>query len=157
MDVWWLTLLVYGLAVLMWVMFVVQIIFGQPVGNNPSSDWMTWLGWIFFGIFLPVVWRRINLLVEVQEEGIYIRFMPFVRRNIPFSDIAAFEARSYDPIKEYGGWGVRIGWGKGKRAYNTSGNQGVELFMKDGKKIMIGSQRPVELEAAIAAATSTGD
>jgi hypothetical protein len=156
LDQWWITLIIFGLAAMMWVMFVVQIIFGQSVGNNPSPDWMMWLLWIFVGIGLPIAWRRMHLLVEVRDAGIYIRFIPFARRDIPFSEIAAFEARTYDPIREYGGWGVKGGWGTGKRAYNTSGNQGVELTMQDGSKIMIGSQRPVELEAAIAAAMPAG-
>ena len=143
LDQWWILVIIYGLALMMWAMFVVQIILGRPVGNNPSPDWTMWLLWIFVGIGLPIAWRRMHLLVEVREEGIYIRFIPFARRVIPFSEVADFEARTYDPVREYGGWGIRRGWGTGKRAYNTSGNQGVELTMQDGGKIMIGSQRPV--------------
>ena len=82
LDQWWILAIIYGLALMMWVMFVVQTIFGRPVGNNPAPDWMMWLLWIFVGIGLPIAWRRIHLLVEVQEEGIYIRFIPFARRDI---------------------------------------------------------------------------
>ncbi len=54
-------------------------------------------------------------------------------------------------MKEYGGWGVK-GWSKDKMAYNVSGDRGVELTLKDGRRIMLGSQRAEELAGAIEAA-----
>jgi hypothetical protein len=76
--------------------------------------------------------------------------LPFTSRQITFADIEGFEARSYQPVKEYGGWGIK-GWSLNRRAYNVSGNQGVELTLRDGHQIMIGSQRSQELASAIAA------
>jgi hypothetical protein len=90
----------------------------------------------------------LKLTTEVRQDGIYLRFFPlWVRQTIPFSDIARYEARTYRPILEYGGWGVRYGW-KGK-AYNVRGNRGVQLELRDGKRLLIGSQRPEELARAI--------
>jgi hypothetical protein len=43
------------------------------------------------------------------------------------------------------------GWGA-RKAYNVSGNRGVELTLQDGSTIMIGSQRADELEWAIRSA-----
>ena len=63
------------------------------------------------------------------------------------TEIVRLEARTYSALREYGGWGIR-GWG-GKRAYNVSGNRGVELTLKDGHKVMIGSQRAEDLARAI--------
>jgi hypothetical protein len=57
-------------------------------------------------------------------------------------------ARKYRPILEYGGWGIRCGW-KGGRAYNVSGNEGVQLVFKNGKRLLIGSKEAYGLEAAI--------
>jgi hypothetical protein len=34
-----------------------------------------------------------------------------------------------------------------RRAYNTSGNMGLQLIMKNGKKILIGTHKPDELDA----------
>jgi hypothetical protein len=36
-------------------------------------------------------------------------------------------------------------------AYNVSGNQGVDLTLRDGRRVMLGSQRADELAAAIEA------
>ena len=47
-------------------------------------------------------------------------------------------------------WGIR-GLGR-NRAYNVSGDRGVELLLADGRKVLIGSLRPDELEQAIVAA-----
>jgi len=87
--------------------------------------------------------------VDFQEDQrINIRYYPFVRRTIHFAEVRAFRARRYRPIREFGGWGIRTGLGK-KSAYNAKGNLGVELYLRDLKSIMIGSQRPEELAAAL--------
>jgi hypothetical protein len=64
--------------------------------------------------------------------------------------LKSHEAITYSPLRDYGGWGIRRG-AKGK-AYNVSGNHGVRLELSDGKRILIGSQRPEELSEAVAAA-----
>jgi len=147
---WWVWLLVYGLAALTWYGFVQQIILGQPFGSNPASDWMMWLIALLFGIGLPVFFHRLRLIVEVRDAHIYIRYVPLVTRQIPFAEIERYQVRTYQPIKEYGGWGIR-GRSRDKIAYNVSGNRGVELELYGGRKIMIGSQRPEELAQAIEA------
>jgi hypothetical protein len=59
--------------------------------------------------------------------------------------VASIEVRKYSPIKEYGGWGFRYGFKNGK-AYNISGNMGLQLILKNGDRILIGTQKPEELE-----------
>ncbi len=146
---WWVWLLVYGIASLVWYGLIQQIIFGKPFGTNPAPDWAMWLIWLLCGIGLPVFFHSLRLIVEVREDHIYIRYAPLVTRKIPFVEIERYEARTYQPIKEYGGWGIK-GWSRKKTAYNVSGNQGVELKLHDGRQVMIGSQRPQELAQAIA-------
>lgn len=100
--------------------------------------------WIGTALFLLVL----RLTVRVDQDQLHIRFFPFVNRHILLEDIARWEARTYRPILEYGGWGVRCSWSKGM-AYNVSGNQGVQLELANGKRLLIGSQRPDELALAI--------
>ncbi len=57
---------------------------------------------------------------------------------------------TYRAFLDYGGYGVRLGlrgW-----AWSVSGNQGVLVESTNGSRLMIGSQRPKELVAAIARA-----
>ena len=147
---WWIWLIVYGIAALMWWGFVQQIILGRPWGTNPASDWMMWLIWLLFGIGFPIFFHSVKLIVEVDDEGVSVRYPPLATRQFDFADIERFEARTYKPVKEYGGWGIK-GWSLNRIAYNVSGNQGVELTLRDGRQVMLGSQRPQELASAIAA------
>lgn len=66
---------------------------------------------------------------------------------IRFEDIASVQAVTYNPLLEYGGWGIR-GFGK-KIAYNAQGNRGVLVTLKSGGTVLLGSQQPEDLEAAI--------
>jgi hypothetical protein len=84
-------------------------------------------------------------------DGIYIRFFPFhfSYKEIAFHDLKSFEVRTYNALREYGGWGIR--YGPQGKAYNVGGNRGVQLVLADGKRILIGSQKPEEFLAAVQA------
>lgn len=146
---WWVWLLIYGGAALPWYGFVQQIIFGRPWGTNPAPDWMMWLIWLLIGIGMPIFFHSLRLFVEVRDDHIFVRYVPFTSRKFPFAEINSYEVRTYQPIKEYGGWGIK-GWSDKRISYSVSGNRGVELEFYDGQKIMIGSQRADELGRAIA-------
>jgi hypothetical protein len=48
-----------------------------------------------------------------------------------------------------------VRFGPRGRAYNVSGNRGVEITLANGKRVLIGSQRSDELAAAIARIAKT--
>ena len=92
-----------------------------------------------------------RLDTEITAEDIRVRLFPFHLKLINFSatTIGLAYVREYNPILEYGGWGLRLGlFGKGK-AYNIAGNQGIQLIFKDGSKLLIGTQKPDEASAAL--------
>lgn len=129
-----------------------QFILGQPFGKQPMSD----AGLIVFSlvsaliaIVLPVLLYATHLTVWVTDEYIHIRYFPFVRKRIPLRHIAHAGARIYQPIMEYGGWGVRMSLSGRGWAFTIGGNRGVQLHFKSGKRLLIGSQRPDELLSAI--------
>jgi hypothetical protein len=148
---WWLVLIIGGVAALIWWGFVRQIILGEPWGDDPAPDWMMVIVWLVVGIGLPFFFfGYMRLIVTVSSDAVIVNFRPFTRRVLPLTDIVAFEARDYRPIREYGGWGIR-GYGN-RRAYNVSGDRGVDLKLIDDREVMIGSQRADELERAISEA-----
>jgi Family of unknown function (DUF6141) len=147
---WWIWAIVIAPATLAWLAFIAQIIRGKPVGQNPAPDWLVWVIWLLIGIGLPLLFGRMALVLEVTPERVLVRYRPFTRRAIALADIERVEERTYNAIKEYGGWGVK-GWSKEKMAYNVRGDRGVELTLKDGRRVMLGSQRADELAAAIEA------
>ncbi|UCC23704.1 MAG: hypothetical protein JSW23_06465 [Planctomycetota bacterium] len=115
---------------------------------------------IILGVLLPIAiallfWLS-KLQTEVRTDGLYVRFFPFHIQFKKFTaeDLSEHYARTYRPIREYGGWGIRCGR-RGGKAYNVSGNKGVQLVFKDGKRLLIGSQRADELAEALSTLTQT--
>lgn len=145
---WALILLVAGVS---WWAFLQQIVLGQPFGTDPGPDWLVWLLWLVIGLGLPALFAWAHLRVTVTDQAVIIRYVPFSRRRIQLADVLGANAREYDAIREYGGWGIK-GWSRDKRAYNVSGSNGVELFLRDGRSVMLGSRRADELAAAIMSA-----
>jgi len=147
----WVWALVIPIAGLMWYSFAKQLLLHHPLRDNLISDIRLFLFWLAFGIGLPALFVFGRLITEVREDGIYIRFVPFHRRSrkIPFKDLKEYQVRTYRPILDYGGWGIRCGL-KGK-AYTVSGNRGVQLELTSGERLLVGSQRPEELWQAIRA------
>ena len=109
---------------------------------------------IVAGVFVPLtiaaLFWLLKLETEIRPDGLYVRYLPFHIHFKKFAadDLSEYYARQYKPIWEYGGWGIRWSLTKGK-AYNVSGNKGVQLVFKNGKRLLIGSQRADELEQAI--------
>jgi len=99
-------------------------------------------------VFAGLFWK-IRLETEVRNDGLYVRFFPLHIRFKKFTreDVEQYCARTYRPLLEYGGWGIRFG--KSGRAFNMSGKRGVQLVLKGGKRLLIGSQKPEELVDAI--------
>jgi hypothetical protein len=146
----WIWMLLIALSGI-WIWQLVQQVFmGIPFGNNPASD----IGVILTGIFpllTIILFRLLTLETVINEKGIAYRFKPFQRKPkvIKPEDILRFEVKKYSPLKDYGGWGIRLGsFNKGK-AYNVSGNQGVLFEFKNGKKFMLGTQKPSEIRSAL--------
>ena len=147
-SVWWIMLLVYAIAALMWWGFIEQIILGQPWGSNPGPDWMIWLFWIFIGIGFPVIFNLIRLTVAVWPDRVVAQYRPIHTRVIPYTEIESITAHNYKPVRDYGGWGIK-GWSGRRIAYNVKGKSGVELMLTDDRSVMLGSQDANRLAFAI--------
>ncbi len=145
----WLWALVAGVAGVSIWSFVVEIILGRPVGENPAPDVAASIIGVVFGLGLPAFFCAANLTVRVCADGLYYRYFPlhWKFRRIAPEELAGFAAHTYRPLRDYGGWGVR--WGQAGKAYNVSGNRGVMLDLADGRKLLIGSQNPEQMAEAM--------
>ena len=145
----WLVYLSMGLSVVICVFALIK----ESPPNAPQAGWEIVLA-VAVGIGVPIaitaLFFLLKLQTEVKPDGIYVRFFPFHIHFKRFAaeDLSEYYARQYKPIREYGGWGIRCSLRNG-RAYNVSGNKGVQIVFKSGKKLLIGSQNPEQLEAAI--------
>ncbi len=145
--IWMLLSAVSGI----WIWQLIQQVFmGIPFGNNPSSDLIVILTGLF-PLLTIILFRFLTLETIINEEGISYRFRPFQRKPkvIKTEDILRFDVKKYSPLKDYGGWGIRYGSAKNGRAYNVSGNQGVLFEFKNGKRFLLGTQKPSEIRSAL--------
>jgi hypothetical protein len=90
-----------------------------------------------------------KLKTRIDEKGIYYQFAPFhfKFKIVEWSEIKKVNVRTYDPIGEYGGWGLKGGfpWDKEKgKCVNISGDIGIQIEFKNGKKLLIGTQKKEE-------------
>ena len=140
--------------VLIWWAVIQQIFFDQPFGDNPAPDFVLVILVIIVGVGFPLVILSLRLVTEVRSGALIVGLRPFHRREIRLSDVKSFEVRKYRPIREYGGWGIRWSLRNGV-AYNMAGNLGVQLELTDGRRILVGSQKPEELKRALELAHPT--
>jgi hypothetical protein len=158
MNILWVNLLMgviwVGILVFFGFAFYTQFSLGKPFGDKPVSD----IGMIsiFLVIFLQMAGLTIllyfsRLITEVRENGIFYRYPPFIAKykQIDPAQIGEYGVRQYKPIKEFGGWGIKTGSRKYGRGYTISGDTGLQLVFKDGKKVLIGTQRPEALKKAM--------
>lgn len=74
-------------------------------------------------------------------------FFPLYRRRIVLSDIVSAQALTYNPLGEYGGWGIR--GVKGDQCLNARGDKGVRLVLANDDELLVGTARPDELAASV--------
>lgn len=116
---------------------------------NKGNDWIGILILsLVIGTILPLLILT-SVHLRIEKDGIYIKYFPFHLKPLflNWNDVDQFFLRRYNPLSEYGGWGLK--GTKNNRAYNVSGNMGLQIFLKDGKKILVGTANPKKLEIAL--------
>jgi len=91
----------------------------------------------FFNIL--ILWMKLE--VEITSESVNFQFKPFhiIPRKIEMKDIDKIYIREFRPYFEYGGYGIQRKFKYG-RSYTVSGKKGLQLILKKGKKILIGTK-----------------
>ena len=123
--------------------------------------------------------KQFTLTTYINEDGIYVRLLPFFIKNKFFSwdFISKAYIRKYNSVLEYGGRGIKYkskfnlfrikGFGfriegfdirnirnfrnfrKMNVAYTFFGNKGLQLELTDGRLILIGTRKPDEMEIVL--------
>jgi hypothetical protein len=129
---------------------------GEMRGESLALTAVIWgICWLLFGVGLPLFIYLLKMIIEVQDNGIFIRFVPLLSRFIPFEDVKQGKVHQFKPFQEYGGMGARFVPGKGW-AYFLEGTQGVLLELMSGGQVLLGSRQPEELLSAIMRRKLTG-
>jgi hypothetical protein len=91
---------------------------------------------------LGLFFLSMRLITEINGEGITVRYPPFQPKRVhfPWSSIARIELRSYQALSEYNGWGIKTGISG--RSYTIKGDQGIQVMLQDGTRVLIGTRFP---------------
>jgi len=104
-----------------------------------------WVGLVIAAVLLLSVLAFMSLTVEVNGEAVHFRFgVGLIRKTFVLTDIESVRVVRNSWLY---GWGIRYtphGW-----LYNVSGLGAVELQLRSGKKVRIGSDEPEELATAV--------
>jgi hypothetical protein len=147
---WWLWILLIGINGLMIYGVFTQVINGHTFGEKPASNSQLLIG-AALSLLISIFVLSFRLDTQIKTDGIYVRLFPLQLsyRFFSWKSLLKCYVRKYNAIAEYGGWGLRLGlFGKG-RAYNISGDEGLQLEFTNGKKLLIGTQKPQELTEVI--------
>ncbi|CAM1374199.1 hypothetical protein [Tenacibaculum xiamenense] len=116
-----------------------------------TLEYLSIVALIIFSICLIFIFK---LRTRIDEIGIHYQFFPFnlKMKTIKWIEISKIHIRKYDAISEYGGWGFKQGalWSKKNgNALNIKGDIGIQLELKNGKKLLLGTQKKTQAESVI--------
>lgn len=147
---WWLYIII-GASLL--AMIIPIAINSDEILNDKTAKIALSISFLLVLVSIFII-RMITLHTRIDEKGIHYRFTPFHRKQyiIDWKDISNVYVRKYNAISEYGGWGYRVnflrssGMVSNGKAYNIKGNQGIQIELTNGKKVLIGTQKEVEAQ-----------
>lgn len=127
-----------------------QVFTKEAFGNKPLPSFVLVLLFLIVLAF-TLFFRSLRLDTKIDAAGISVRFWPIqsAYKLFPWDKIEGAYIRTYKPIGEFGGWGIR---GDGRnRALNMSGNVGIQLSLRDGKNLLIGTHKAAEVAEILVA------
>ncbi len=141
----WIWAILIGANLIFFYGVFYQIFLRKSFEDNSMSNMQLLMA---SGLMLLFTLAILTLKLEtyIKKDGIYVRFFPFhlTLKKYSWDNIQRFSVRQYDPIIEYGGWGFRFGFLKKGMAFNVSGNKGIQLVLKNGSRLLIGTNKPDE-------------
>jgi len=106
-------------------------------------------------VAVAVQWLVAGLSVRLYRDFMVVGlgYSGLISRKVRYDEIVSLESVRYNPIRDFGGWGVK-GTPR-KRIWSARGNEAVVLHLADGRLLFVGSDRPRSLEERIRAVVVT--
>lgn len=122
-------------------------------GISQSFEYWRLLNFLILPVMTFIFFFVLRLETIINENGISVRFFFFHLKwkNYSWEEIEKCYVRTYKPIAEYGGWGIKGKIFSDSRAFNVLGNMGLQIEFKNKKKLLIGTQKGEELEKLLKA------
>ncbi len=145
---WWMWTLLILLNGLLAVMAYTHV-FEKPSLTDNLAETITICAVALLIFILTFGMLSVKLQTRISTDRISVCLYPIQRsyRHYHWKDITNCYIRDYSPIGEFGGWGFR--GTKRNRALNIDGSKGIQLQLKNGNKLLIGTQNATEASAAV--------
>ncbi len=119
----------------------------EKIVHPADSEPFDWFGLVILAIVGLFIFA-IKLHVTINTEGITYKYPPFhiKPKQMPWANIESAELMKINPLKEFGGWGLR--YGKLGAAYTTRGRYILHIVQKKGKPINLTIAQPEKFIAA---------
>jgi hypothetical protein len=119
----------------------------EKIVHPADSEPLDWFGLVIIGVVALLIFA-IKLHVTINTEGITYKYPPFhiKPKQMPWANIESAELMKINPLKEFGGWGLR--YGKLGAAYTTRGRYILHIVQKKGKPINLTIAQPEKFIAA---------
>ncbi len=134
---WWLWLLIVVITIIPVIDF-----FKKFTNNTVSKETIFGVIILLLSILFLVI---IKLKTTITPKTIQVTFFPLINKNIEINTIKSMNVINYGFI---GGWGIRL-FTKYGTVYNIKGKMGLHIQLKNGKQLIIGTQKPSELSKII--------
>ncbi len=126
---------------------IVQLSTGKPVGNHPMSDNAMVIAFIIT-VLTGWLLSSPKLKTTITSDEIIYSFGIYASRSvIKMDEVIAVSIIKYDALTDFWGWGVRSN--STTDCYTSSGDTGLEIIFSKGKKKLIGTQKPKELQLVL--------
>jgi hypothetical protein len=98
---------------------------------------------------LIVLFAKAKLSTQIDKKFISYKFYPLHKsyRKIAWNSVTKCEVVTYQSVSQFGGWGIRAG--KNGKVFSVSGNRGLQIVLRTGERILIGTTKANELSLAI--------
>jgi hypothetical protein len=136
---WWSDLVVVLVSVLQMVAAVMVW---------PASPWLSLL-MLAIGLAIWLLYGGLRMVVLPDRVEVRLGLLGLRLLRIRAGEIAAVEVYSFSPLRDFGGYGIRIN--REMTAYFFRGNVGVKVRTANGKQYLLGSDHPERLAAVIMA------
>lgn len=109
------------------------------------------IGWT---IFLWLIYFRlvtVRLVTEIRGRELIVAMRGLWRsRHVPLDRIQSVETIDHDPVRDFGGYGIKST--RAGTAYLAGGGGAVRLTLAGGEKLVVGSKRANELATLLRSA-----
>jgi hypothetical protein len=150
----------WSLLIAIWISVTgaLGFVLNRPLVQDISHGNSTWndsglIAPLIFTIVLVsaliVLFAKAKLSTQIDKKFISYKFYPLHKsyRKIAWNSVTKCEVVTYQPVFQYGGWGIRSG--KYGKVFSVSGNRGLQIVLRTGEQLLIGTTKANELSRAI--------